>query len=70
MSGKNAGKVTVNPLSIVRSVPGAGVGFNNSRKKASPKKPSPKKPSPKKPSPKVKRRTTRRRAGGTRIMYE
>ena len=65
MSGKNAGKVTMKPLGIVRPLPGAVVGFNNSRKKASPKKPS-----PKKPLPKVKRRNTRRRARVTRIMYE
>jgi hypothetical protein len=65
MSGKNTGKVTTNPLGVLRPVPGAGVGFNKSRKK-----PSPKKLSPKKASPKVKRRTTRRRARGTRIMYE
>jgi hypothetical protein len=65
MSGKNIGKVTTNPLGVLRPVPGAGVGFNNSRKK-----PSPKKPSPKKPSPKIKRRTTRRSARNPRIMYE
>jgi hypothetical protein len=70
MSEKNKGKITVNPLGIMRPVPGAGVGFNNSRKKPSPKKPSPKKPSPKKPLPKVKRRSTRRRARSTRVVYE
>ena len=58
MSSRNKGKVIVNPLGIIRPVPGAGVGLNNSRKKLSPKKPVP------------KRRTTRRRARNPRIMYE
>jgi hypothetical protein len=78
MSGKGKNTTVKNPAWMLRKAvpqPGSGLGFNTSMNKTPKRNLSPARttrkvgstPSPKRPK---KKRGTRRRAGGTRIMYE
>ena len=79
MSGKGKNTVVKNPAWMLRKAvppPGSGLGFNKSMNKTPKRNLSPGRttrkvgsppPSPKRPK---KHRSTRRRARGTRIMYE